>query len=264
MAACPFRAFAKHRLAARPLEETDLGLSYRDRGTTVHKALEFIWRELGSHAQLVQLTPAELEALIARGADAAVAKIGPGIGRDLEKQRLQKLLIEWLDIEKSRSPFTVAGIETERVVEIGGLQIKTRADRVDALPDGRQIIVDYKTGQLKSDGWNSDRPAEPQLPLYCATNDRSVAGAAFAMIRTGELHFRGLTASDTSLPSLKKMSLDSAIPFERQLLEWRRVLEHLAEDFRAGKAQVDPKKGACDNCGLRALCRIQELEHERG
>jgi hypothetical protein len=60
------------------------------------------------------------------------------------------------------------------------------------------------------------------------------------------------------------MSLDPAVPFERQLLEWRRVLEHLAEDFRAGQAQVDPKKDACDNCGLRALCRIQELEHERG
>ena len=54
MAACPFRAFAKHRLAAKPLEEADLGLSYRDRGTTVHKALEFIWRELGSHARLME------------------------------------------------------------------------------------------------------------------------------------------------------------------------------------------------------------------
>ncbi|MGC1418196.1 MAG: hypothetical protein WA817_23105, partial [Candidatus Acidiferrum sp.] len=29
MAACPVRSFAKHRLGARPLEETDLGLSYR-------------------------------------------------------------------------------------------------------------------------------------------------------------------------------------------------------------------------------------------
>ena len=59
MAACPFRAFAKHRLGARPLEDADLGLSYRDRGTTVHKALELIWRELGSHARLMELSPSE-------------------------------------------------------------------------------------------------------------------------------------------------------------------------------------------------------------
>jgi probable DNA repair protein len=264
MAACPFRAFARHRLAARSLEETDLGLSYRDRGTTIHKALEIIWLELGSHARLMELSENDVQALIARGAEAAVAKLGPGIGRDLEKQRLQRLLPEWLDIEKSRSPFTVSGIETERVVAIEGLQIRVRADRVDALPDGREIILDYKTGQLKSRGWEGDRPDEPQLPLYCATGDRPVAGAAFAMIRTGELRFRGLTASDAGLPALTKMPIDPALPFERQLLEWRGVLEHLAEDFRDGRAEVDPKPGACDNCGLRAFCRIRERENDRG
>jgi len=264
MAACPFRAFAKHRLAARSLEETDLGLSYRDRGTTIHKALEIIWLELGSHARLMELSANDLEALITRGAEAAVAKLGPGIGRDLEKQRLQRLLPEWLDIEKSRSPFTVAGIEAECVIAIAGLQIRVRADRVDALPDGREIILDYKTGQLKTRGWEGPRPDEPQLPLYCATSDNPVAGAAFAMIRTGELRFRGLTASDAGLPSLTKMPIDPAVPFDRQVLEWRRVLEDLAEDFRAGKAEVDPKPGACDNCGLRAFCRIREFENDRG
>jgi len=193
-----------------------------------------------------------------------VAKLGPGIGRDLEKQRLQRLLPEWLDIEKSRSPFTVAGIEAECVIAIAGLQIRVRADRVDALPDGREIILDYKTGQLKTRGWEGPRPDEPQLPLYCATSDNPVAGAAFAMIRTGELRFRGLTASDAGLPSLTKMPIDPAVPFDRQVLEWRRVLEDLAEDFRAGKAEVDPKPGACDNCGLRAFCRIREFENDRG
>ncbi|MGB6946687.1 MAG: PD-(D/E)XK nuclease family protein [Bryobacteraceae bacterium] len=260
MAACPFRSFAKHRLGARPLEEADLGLSYRDRGTTVHKALEFIWRELGSQAGLIELGATELGALIDRGADAAVAKLGPGIGRDLEKRRLQKLLSEWLEIEKSRSDFSIGGIEAERVVSVAGLQIQVRADRVDVLPDGREIILDYKTGQLKPRGWEGGRPDEPQLPLYCATSDHPVAGASFAMIRTGELRFRGLTASDVRLPALAKMPIDSALPFERQVLEWRLVLEHLAEDFRHGKAEVDPKPGACDNCGLRALCRIRELQ----
>src|SRR5580698_5055980 len=190
MAACPFRAFAKHRLAAKPLEDTDLGLSYRDRGTSVHQALEFIWRELGSQARLLELSQPELDALVARGADAAVAKLGPGIGRDLEKQRLQKLLPDWLLIEKTRSEFTVAGTDVERLLTIGGLQIKPRADRVDALPDGREIILDYKTGQLKASAWAGDRPDEPQLPLYCATSEKPVAGAAFAVIRIGELRFR--------------------------------------------------------------------------
>ena len=93
----------------------------------------------------------ELEALIARGADAAVAKLGPGIGRDLEKQRLQKLLPEWLGIEKSRADIHCCGHRsraTDRDWRVADEDV--RADRVDALPDGREIILDYKTGQLKS------------------------------------------------------------------------------------------------------------------
>ncbi len=258
MAACPFRSFAKHRLGARPLEDADLGLSYRDRGTTVHKALEVIWRELGSQAQLKALDPIELQALIANGADAAVAKLGPGIGRDLEKQRLQKLLSEWLEIEKARPEFVVAGIEAERIIAMAGLEVRVRADRVDALPDGREIILDYKTGKVDLQAWNGDRPDEPQLPLYSVTNERAVAGAAFARIHTGGLQFRG---SGVALPAMAKMRI---LPFDAQMEEWRRVLEQLAENFRAGRADVDPKPGACDNCGLRALCRIRERENDRG
>jgi ATP-dependent helicase/nuclease subunit B len=212
----------------------------------------------------MELSAEDLQSLIARGADAAVAKLGTGIGRDLEKQRLQKLLPDWLDIEKARPEFTVAGIEAERPITLGGLRVSVRADRVDALPDGREIILDYKTGQLKSNVWEGERPDEPQLPLYCVTNEQAVAGAAFALIRVGELRFRGLTSSDVNLPSLKKMSIDPAVPFDRQLLEWQRELEHLAENFLAGNAEVDPKKGACDNCGQRAFCRIREIENDRG
>src|SRR6202011_5788286 len=116
MAACPFRAFAKHRLGARPLEETDLGLSYRDRGSTVHKALELIWSELGSHARLVELPAGELQDLIARNVEAALQQLGVGFARRLEQRRLQSLLAQWLDLEKSRAPFVVLKPEEERIV----------------------------------------------------------------------------------------------------------------------------------------------------
>jgi RecB family exonuclease len=212
----------------------------------------------------MELSPEALAALIVQGADAAVAKLGPGIGRDLEKRRLQKLLREWLAIEKSRPAFIVAGIEAERLAIISGVEVKIRADRVDELTGGRQIILDYKTGQLKSKGWNGERPDEPQLPLYCVTNDRPVAGAAFAIIRTGELRFRGMSAADAALPGMAKMHIDPPLPFEAQLDEWRSALEQLAATYRSGLAEVDPKSGACDNCGLRGLCRIREFEHARG
>jgi len=47
-AACPFRAFAAHRLDAYPLDEPVAGLDAAERGSILHAALEFIWRELAN------------------------------------------------------------------------------------------------------------------------------------------------------------------------------------------------------------------------
>jgi probable DNA repair protein len=264
MAACPFRAFAKHRLGARPLEETDLGLSYKDRGNTVHRALQFIWTELGSHASLMELGAGELQDLVARNVDAALNQLNIGLGRRLEQRRLQNLLSQWLELEKSRAAFVVLKPEEDRVVTLGGLQVRTRVDRIDEVNSGGEIILDYKTGQVKSMGWDTDRPDEPQLPLYCATSERPISGAAFALIRTGELAFRGITENPAALPDIKKMQIERPTSFAAQITEWRRVLENLAANYRAGLATVDPKEGACEHCGLRALCRIREFSNDRG
>ncbi len=261
VAACQFRAFGKHRLGARELDDTSLGLSYKDRGGTVHKALELILAELGSHERLMGLAPAEVQDLISRSVASAVDRLSQGIGRKLEKSRLQALLTEWLEIEKSRAPFTVLKPEEERFVTIGGVQVRTRVDRIDELTGGGEIILDYKTGQIKSTAWDTGRPDEPQLPLYCATSPRPISGAAFAVIRTGELAFRGITENHATLPGMKKMQIEQPASFAEQVNEWRRVLERLAAEYCEGHAAVDPKPGACEYCGLTALCRIRELEY---
>lgn len=259
MAACPFRAFAKHRLHAYPLEESTPGLGRKDQGTAVHKALELIWRELGSHGRLCELTAEQLRELIARNVDVALKQTPAKFGQQLERRRLLGLLTEWLDIERSRAPFAVSRTEHQSVASIGGLGVHTRADRVDLLPDGRELVIDYKTGKLGRNCWEGDRPDEPQLPLYCVAGEGPIAGAAFALLRAGDYGFRGLAEHAAALHGMKKTPA-----FGEQVAEWKRVLEALAETFRAGIASVDPKRGACDNCGLTALCRIQEFQDDRG
>ncbi|HEV8043246.1 MAG TPA: PD-(D/E)XK nuclease family protein [Bryobacteraceae bacterium] len=263
MAACPFRAFAKHRLGARPLEGTDLGVSKKDQGNAAHRTMALLWTELGSLTNLIELTAEEMRDLIKRCVESAIQRIGSGIGHGLERRRLERLLPQWLEIEKARDWFAVQATEQDRLVTLGGLQIRTRADRIDQLANGREIILDYKTGIVKFAGWDGDRPDEPQLPLYCATSDEPIAGAAFALIRIGEMGFRGGTEDGVSLPALKEMRAETPRPFGEQIEEWKRVLERLATNFGAGLAQVDPKPGACDLCGLRALCRIREFENDR-
>jgi hypothetical protein len=258
MAACPFRAFARYRLGARPLEESSPGLTPREKGSALHTTLELIWTELRDHNRLMELTSSELRDVIARSARAALDKLGPGIGRTLEQIRLETLLYEWLEIEKTRAPFTVLTPETDCVAEIGSLRLRTRVDRVDQLEDGRRILLDYKTGEVKTGGWSGDRPDEPQLPLYCAGSFEPLAGAALVQIQAGTLGFRGILADPSLLPHFKPMRLDNGLPLSEQVAEWRRVLGNLADRFVAGDAEVDPKPHACDFCGLDAFCRVKE------
>ena len=255
MAACYFRAWALHRAGARPLEEPEAGISSRESGTAVHTALQLIWSEVQTHRGLCALSLEQTEEIVARGARAGVAK-AKGLGRALEQKRLQGLLMAWLNKEKARQPFTVIESEADRVMSLGGLQIKIRFDRVDQLEDGRHIVLDYKTGVLKPGSWSGNRPDEPQVPFYCVSRDHEIAAAAFARIRCDAIGFKGLEQEPGVLPDLGKMEKD--LPLNQQIEEWRRVFERLAADFCAGKAQVNPKKSACEFCGVAALCRVRD------
>ena len=44
------------------------------------------------------------------------------------------------------------------------------------------------------------------------------------------------------------------------LIDWRLYIEKMANDFLAGRAEVDPRDypNTCERCGLQTLCRIQE------
>jgi hypothetical protein len=212
----------------------------------------------------MEISSDELRALVERSAREAVERLGPGIGRNLERLRLEALLTEWLEIERQREPFAVAKVEEECIVALGGLEVKVRADRVDELANGRRLILDYKTGKVDGNPWEGDRPDEPQLPLYCATSSEPIAGAAFAVLRTGELGFKGTTDPIAPLPELKRMKFEAPVSFDELTVRWRAVLERLAQRYTAGAAEVDPKKDACKFCGLTALCRIREIEHDRG
>ena len=69
------------------------------------------------------------------------------------------------------------------------------------------------------------------------------------------MKWQGLAANQTVLPSQKRqISLISNFAED----EWKIVLTKLAEDFAAGRADVDPKSVAvnCNGCPQRLLCRI--------
>jgi ATP-dependent helicase/nuclease subunit B len=270
-AACPFRAFAAHRLGAAELEVLKVGLDPRMRGVLVHEALALVWKSLQSHDRLCSLSQPELAALVREAVVDAVEPLArrrpetfTGRFKTLECWRLERLLTDWLAYERRRSPFSVVLCEAEREAFVGGVPVRLRLDRLDRLADGGWAVIDYKTGRAAASQWFGDRPDEPQLPLYAVAGGQRVAAVLFAQLRPGELRFAGISRTPELVPDVRDLAgTPYAADFESWAAmqdAWRQVLERLGEAFRDGHAAVDPKRypDTCRYCGFGLLCRVHE------
>jgi RecB family exonuclease len=274
-AACGFRAFAERRLFSAGLETRAPGLTAMERGSLIHRAMEGFWRAVETQAALKGMSGEERAGTLAAAVDEALADYAEGASRGwgeaylaVERERLMHLLGRWLEFEATRSPFVVRALEeTLREVEIGPLRLTVRVDRIDVhLVEGEpagEILLDYKTGVVRPADWLTERPDEPQLPLYAvlAGGDR-LAGVAFASLRAGDgMKMSGYEAAKSVLP---RASRPNAGNLEEQVDAWRAVLTELARQFDAGEAQVAPKRypTTCRYCDQRLLCRLDAAKLE--
>jgi len=275
-AACPFRAFAVHRLGAVDVAAPDSSLDPRVRGNLVHRLLERLWQTLEGQAQLLALGGDERMRIVRTSVERVLAdeaRQRPQTLRGrllaLEQERLEALAHAWLAIEAERSPFRVEA-ELDRSASIAGLPLTLRPDRADRLEDGRIFLVDYKTGRSEPGDWFGERPEEPQLPLYALAMDDAgsgaIAGLAFGVLRPGVLGYRGLGADGDLAPGVDAVDASrirgarEAADWDAHMALWRARLERLAEAFLSGDARVDPKSppATCRYCGLQPLCRIHD------
>ncbi|MGC2637336.1 MAG: PD-(D/E)XK nuclease family protein, partial [Acidobacteriaceae bacterium] len=269
--ACPFQAFAVKRLAAEPMEVVEWGFEPLEKGNLLHEVLRRFFRSIRTRDDLVAAIAANrLDAELATPIDAVLdpyASSDPWQQSyvDAEKRRLRARLTEWLAIEAQRHPFTVEATEQPREdVHVGALRLKLRVDRIDVLADDSRLLIDYKTGEASPASWRSERPDEPQLPLYAAYgNVENLSGVVFAKIRAGSTGFDGRMRDARSQLCANISSRSEIVtePYtEKMRDEWAAVLARLAEQFLAGDAAVDPRESkVCDQCDLHGLCRVAEL-----
>jgi ATP-dependent helicase/nuclease subunit B len=251
-AACPFRAYARHRLAAEALEAPVEGPDARARGRLLHVLMKALWSELKGSAGL----KGDPGPAIARAAQAAVAeaRLDEPFAA-LERARLTKLAAEWLEVERARAPFEVVALEERRTLSAAGLELAGRIDRMDRLATGGYALIDYKTGRPTPQDWLDARPNDPQLPLYVLSAPEDVRAVAFAKLKTGEMRYMGFAERKDLISGLKP-----AIDWRALLAGWKKEVEALGAGFAAGDARVDPKQllATCRNCDLQPLCRVYE------
>jgi RecB family exonuclease len=202
----------------------------------------------------------------------------------VHRQRLIELEVElavqWimalLRVEAQRESFTVHQTERREQLQVASMQLNIQLDRIDKLPDGSWLLIDYKTGASNhAKDWLDiavpNRPRSPQLPLYALAHRQNLAGIAYAVLSPGESGFRGLANRarviegvehyDARKPRQRVPGVDT---WEDLLRHWQEVLNSLAASYLGGEARVDPLKGECDYCHLAGLCRVRELVEQAG
>jgi probable DNA repair protein len=276
-AACAFRAFAEFRLGSTALETIGTGFDAAERGSLVHNTMERFWSTVESQANLRAMSPEARAAALDRAIGEAIetalrrTRIAPTSRWDVayidtQRERLRRLLLPWLDIELDRAlPFEVLRRETlVPQASIGPLHLTLRIDRIDATEAG-DVLIDYKTGAADPKAWLSDRPDEPQLPLYAVLAPPGpLAAVAYARLRAGrEMSLVGYAEPAGIVPKPAPLQAES---LEQQVADWRAILTRLAEEFAAGDARVRPKSypETCQYCAQRLLCRVNPEMLEAG
>ncbi len=274
---CPFQAFARYRLGADDPREPVSGLDPRERGVLIHSALESFWDAVRDQARLLALGDEELQAVLSRAADTAFNALQAGRAMlftrrfsVIEKDRVQAILLEWLEQERARPAFQVIGNEELRLVLINKLQFRIVVDRIDALSNGKILVVDYKTGEHAVRDWLGSRPAEPQVPVYSLVEAQELSGVYFGLVRKGGCRYIGIGEDENCIPGTTGFEAGGLAEvygsWSGLLGFWKEQLEQLAGEFRQGWAKTAPlsPQKSCRNCTLQSLCRVYALqEHER-
>ena len=273
-AVCPAWAFYQYRLGARKLENPSEGLDQLLRGNLVHAALQHFWQTCQNQANLLAMSPAELQTAMTLAIQTAISQDenAPFLSaqlRNLEQNRLLQLLQLWLDCEKTRTPFSIKELEAERELQVQGITIKCRLDRIDETPDGL-IVIDYKTGaEPKTAPWAEDRLSDPQLPFYASIvlQNEKVIAACFARVNVEECALTGAAGYDigAGLKPIAELSSQNKLKqfgdFDALLTHWRQNITQIADEIAAGVADVRFNKEAdLEYCDVTPLLRLPERQ----
>lgn len=273
----PLWAFVRHRLRVRGLQPYASLPSKTLRGIFLHAVMQRVWEVLVDHAHLVALyARGDIESwIVDLVSDEAAKKLDdyPVMWQQLEAERAYLLVAQWLAQEVQRTPFVVTEIEQKRLLVIGSatqqLRLELRLDRLDTLEDGRQLVIDYKSGTKLPDvlkDWRQDRPVHLQLPSYAALMGaegaaRGLAGLVLVQLHSKAVTTMGIIATDAKLGLSGPKTIEDAKYSDASWAQMMARLNHsitlLADEFASGQAvNRSWRKSDLQYCDVLPILRV--------
>tara|TARA_B100000029_G_scaffold513593_1_gene613658 strand:+ start:2805 stop:5459 length:2655 start_codon:yes stop_codon:yes gene_type:complete len=244
---CPLRAFFDGRLGTNSLEEITIGVSPKNHGIAVHRAMHLLMQDKPCKPDVRKWTVEERDKNISAAISLALEEMFGKTSSylrtiySLQTKRMNLILNRAFETEIKRSVFDVSELEQERVHKILGFKVTYKMDRIDKLhmPDGTKInvIIDYKTGNRSSLKWFNKRLGDVQLPLYVLCSADKTAGIIIATLAPDTVVYDGYWEPQELFPGRPKV-----LPLERswddQLIIWKDQIETLVDEYIQGDSRI--------------------------
>jgi RecB family exonuclease len=261
--ACPYRWFVERRLKPRtPDTEVDVMVA----GLATHNALAAFYRDWTAEGSHRRVSPENLEEALARARVAIRAAIaGSPAPATLDEEWLLASIEPAVlglvardarflpDYAPAEFEWSFGLREGDEPIDLGGVRIKGRADRIDTGPNGL-IVIDYKRSKAKTYA-EIEREGLVQLQLYAIAASRRlglpVAGGLYRSLSTAS--DRGFVSSsvggaffagDVLDPAAIDALLDQAVETARSAFE----------GMRAGRIAPSPDAKRCAYCSALPFC----------
>lgn len=257
---CPYRFFALRQLGLQESDELESELGKRDFGNWLHTLLHHFHMALqAAPAPAVVEDPAENPgyqsnstgvrvvdfriALMNRAAEAATAELGLSDSEFLPFAaiwpRVREGYLQWLAVHEAEGFQFVVG-EVWKEMPLGETTLIGKIDRIDQLPAGGLLVMDYKTEAIGTTrGRISDGREDTQLAFYAALLADDTLAAAYVNLAEKEAT---RTCAQAEIGTLRDELIDSVL-IDMARIATGTFLPALGE----GKA--------CDYCSARGLCR---------
>jgi ATP-dependent helicase/nuclease subunit B len=241
---CPYRFFALRQLKLQEADELESELGKRDFGNWLHLLLNTFQNALknASNAPPDQQIHAR-EAMINIAADEATKTLGLSAEEFLPFAaiwpRVRDGYLDWLATHEASGASYVEG-EVWKRMSLGNIELVGKIDRIDHLPDGSRLVMDYKTEPAST---TKDRIKEAgedtQLAFYAALLDDDTLAAAYV--------------------NLGEKDITKTYP-QPEIVDLRDDLMGgiLSDMGRIAEGAPLPALGegkACEFCAARGLCR---------
>ena len=276
---CPLMAYIDYRLGAKyGLQQVEDSLQNTNQGTLIHEVLEHFWQETKTQVALLSLTEEQqverLKTHITNAFEALQDSLAKGI-LAVEQARVLELCLQWLELEKERSSFSVIETEKAHLITLAGIDFKVIIDRVDQV-EGKAVILDYKTGKASINRLHETPLAAPQLAVYLLAITQEVGGIGYALLHSDDgVKISAIVEEEAVLHNNRSVQVFAKLAakedgeyFETTWTDFldslkQQVIE-LAEQIQQGQAQmVFNKLADIEYAEGRLALRVPEVLQQR-